>query len=350
MGDATAAAPALGLTRPNAVDPPQVSFAAKDIEFSDWNGDMLAVAVTEKDLQSRAPDSKFENAVLKRLDGQLGGLLSAAAAEEDFTGNPGQSVVLRVQGHGFKRVALIGFVARNAGCLQGLGESVASVAKAAQATSAAIVLSSPCVIQEELKLNAAAAIASGTVLGLHEDSRFKSEFKKVLLKQVDLIGLGTGPEVDQKLKHANHVSSGVILGRDLVNSPANVLTPAALAQEALKIASTYSDVLTAKVLDAEKCRELRMGAYLAVAAAAANPPHFIHLCYKPTGGNVKRKLAVVGKGLTFDSGGYNIKAVPVARIELMKWDMGGSAAVFGAAKALGQIKPPGVEVLQIQLH
>jgi leucyl aminopeptidase len=87
-----------------------------------------------------------------------------------------------------------------------------------------------------------------------------------------------------------------------------------------------------------------MGAYLAVAAASANPPHFIHLCYKPTGGSVKRKLAIVGKGLTFDSGGYNIKAVPVARIELMKWDMGGSAAVFGAAKALGQIKPPGVEV------
>lgn len=63
------------------------------------------------------------------------------------------------------------------------------------------------------------------MLGLHEDSRFKSECKKVLLKQVDLIGLGTGPEVDQKLKHANHVSSGVTLGRDLVNSPANVLTP-----------------------------------------------------------------------------------------------------------------------------
>ncbi|CAN6244411.1 unnamed protein product [Urochloa humidicola] len=84
-----------------------------------------------------------------------------------------------------------------------------------------------------------------------------------------------------------------------------------------------------------------MGAYLGVAAASANPPHFIHLCYRPTGGNVKRKLAIVGKGLTFDSGGYNIKASPVATIELMKWDMGGSAAT---AKALGQVKPPGVEV------
>uniref|UniRef100_A0A453PW49 Cytosol aminopeptidase domain-containing protein n=1 Tax=Aegilops tauschii subsp. strangulata TaxID=200361 RepID=A0A453PW49_AEGTS len=92
-----------------------------------------------------------------------------------------------------------------------------------------------------------------------------------------------------------------------------------------------------------------MGSYLGVAAASANPPHFIHLCYKPVGGNVKRKLAIVGKGLTFDSGGYNIKTGPGCSIELMKFDMGGSAAVFGAAKALAQIKPPGVEVLQFSV-
>ncbi|KAK3158002.1 hypothetical protein QOZ80_2AG0131580 [Eleusine coracana subsp. coracana] len=338
------AAPTLGLTSPNnTVVPPQLIFAAKDIEFFEWTGDVLAVAVTEKDL-SKDTDFRFENALLNKLDGQLGGLLSAAAAEEDFAGTAGQSVVLRLQGHGFKRVALIGFAGHSAVSLQGLGESVAAVARAVQAGSAAVVLSSASVIQEELKLNAAAAIATGTVLGLYEDFRYKSEWKNVHLKQLHLIGLGSGPEVDQKLEYANHISSGVIFGRDLVNSPANVLTPAVLAEEASKIASAYSDVLTATILDAEKCRELKMGAYLAVAAASANPPRFIHLCYKPKDGNVKRKLAIIGKGLTFDSGGYNIKTGPIARIELMKWDMGGSAAALGAAKALGQIKPPGVEV------
>ncbi|KAK3154157.1 hypothetical protein QOZ80_2BG0186980 [Eleusine coracana subsp. coracana] len=307
---AAMAAQALGLTKPNIVQPPQVTFAAKDIEFSEWTADVLAVAVTEEDL-SKDTGSRFENALLKKLDSQLGGLLSAATAEEDFAGTAGQSVVLRLQGHGFKRVALIGFAGHSA---------------------------------EELKLNAAAAIATGTVLGLYEDFSYKSEWKNVHLKQLHLIGLGSGPEVDQKLQYANHISSGVIFGRDLVNSPANVLTPAVLAEEASKIASAYSDVLTATILDAEKCRELKMGAYLAVAAASSNPPRFIHLCYKPTDGNVKRKLAIIGKGLTFDSGGYNIKTGPIARIELMKWDMGGSAAALGAAKALGQIKPPGVEV------
>ncbi|KAL6634289.1 hypothetical protein ACP70R_026960 [Stipagrostis hirtigluma subsp. patula] len=346
--NAAVAAPALGLTKPNAVEPPQVTFAAKDIEFTDWKGGILTVAITEKDL-SKDSDSKFENEVLKQLDGQLGGLLSEATAEEDFTGKAGQSVVLRLQGQPFKRVALIGLAGHNAASLQGLGESVASVAKVAQASSVAIVLASPSGIQEDSKLNAAAAIASGTVLGLHEDIRYKSEWKTaVQLKQVDLIGLGSGPELDQKLKYADHLSSGVVFGRELVNSPANVLTPATilavLAEEASKIASAYNDVFTATILDAAKCEELKMGAYLAVAAASANPPHFIHLCYKPTTGTIKQKLAIVGKGLTFDSGGYNLKTLPVASIELMKRDMAGSATVFAAAKALGQIKPPGVEV------
>ncbi|XP_044951378.1 leucine aminopeptidase 2, chloroplastic [Hordeum vulgare subsp. vulgare] len=343
---ASAAVPALGLTKANAVELPQVAFTGKDIEFSDWKGDILAVAVTEKDL-SKGSDSKFENAVLKKLDAQLSGLLSEASAEEDFTGKAGQSVVLRLSGQGFKRVALVGLgqsAPSTAAACRGIGESVASVAKSAQATSVAIVLASPAGIQEGFKLNAAAAIASGTVLGLHEDSRFKAESKKVHLKQVDLIGLGSGSELDQKLKYVNDLSSGVIFGKELVNAPANVLTPAVLAEEASKIASEFSDVFTATILDVEKCQELKMGSYLGVAAASANPPHFIHLCYKPVGGNVKRKLAIVGKGLTFDSGGYNIKTGPGCSIELMKFDMGGSAAVFGAAKALAQIKPPGVEV------
>ncbi|CAI0427535.1 unnamed protein product [Linum tenue] len=187
-------------------------------------------------------------------------------------------------------------------------------------------------------------MVTGTLLGLYEDTRYKSEGKKPVLKSVDFVGLGSGAEIEKKLKYAEDVSTAVIFGKELVNSPANVLTPVVLAEEASKIASTYSDVFTATILDAEKCEELKMGSYLGVAAASANPPRFIHLCYKPSSGPVKTKLALVGKGLTFDSGGYNIKTGAGCSIELMKFDMGGSAAVLGAAKAIGQVKPPGVEV------
>ncbi|PIN01146.1 Leucyl aminopeptidase [Handroanthus impetiginosus] len=87
-----------------------------------------------------------------------------------------------------------------------------------------------------------------------------------------------------------------------------------------------------------------MGAFLAVAAASASPPYFIHLVYSTPSRERKTRVALVGKGLTFDSGGYNLKTGPNSGIELMKNDMAGAAALLGAAKALGQMNIFGVEV------
>ncbi|XP_020229266.1 leucine aminopeptidase 1 [Cajanus cajan] len=341
----TLARATLGLTHPADIETPKICFAAKDVDVTEWKGDILAVAVTEKDL-TRNAKSKFENVILSKIDSKLGGLLAEASSEEDFSGKVGQSTVLRITGLGSKRVGLIGLgqSPSTPAPFKSLGEAVVAAAKSSQASSVAIVLASSEGLSAQSKLSTAYAIASGAVLGIFEDNRYKSEAKKTSLRSIDIIGLGTGPELEKKLKYAGDVSSGVIFGRELVNSPANVLTPGVLAEEAVKIASTYSDVFTAKILNAEQCQELKMGSYLGVAAASANPPHFIHLCYKPPSGPVNVKLALVGKGLTFDSGGYNIKTGPACSIELMKFDMGGSAAVLGTAKALGQIKPLGVEV------
>ncbi|KAL7600003.1 hypothetical protein Lser_V15G23818 [Lactuca serriola] len=334
----------LGLTHPAQIDHPKISFAAKETNLIEWKGDILAVGVTEKDM-AKDQNSKFQNPILNKLDSQLSGLLSEVSSEEDFTGKAGQSTVIRFAGLGSKRVSLIGLGKGPTGpSYRSLGESVASVAKSSQAKSVAIALASSEGLTTESKLATASAIAKGTLLGTYEDNRFKSESKKSTLNSVDLFGLGSGPELEKKLKYTQEICSGVILGKELVNAPANVLTPGVLAEEAEKIAAAYSDVITAKILDTEQCKELKMGSYLGVAAASTNPPKFIHLCYKPPSGSIKTKLALVGKGLTFDSGGYNIKTGPGCSIELMKFDMGGSAAVLGAAKALGQIKPLGVEV------
>ncbi|KAL5698949.1 Leucyl aminopeptidase yscIV [Ranunculus cassubicifolius] len=319
----TIAKATLGLTTPVNIDSPKIAFTAKEIDLLEWKGDILAVGVTEKDM-AKDQDSKFENSILRTLDTQLGGLLSEISSEEDFKGKVGQSTVLRFPGLASKRIGLFGLgQSASTAAYRGLGEAVAAASKASQASGVAVAL---------------ALLKDSPLI-----QKFKSESKKAVLKSVDIIGLGTGPELEKKLKYAGDVCSGIIFGKELVNAPANVLTPGVLAEEASKIASLYSDVLTATILDAEQCKELKMGSYLAVSAAATNPPHFIHLCYKPSG-PVKTKLALVGKGLTFDSGGYNIKTGPGCSIELMKFDMGGSAAVLGAAKALGQIKPSGVEV------
>ncbi|KAL9269994.1 Leucine aminopeptidase 1-like protein [Drosera capensis] len=334
----------LGLTYPVDIQPLKISLAAKDVDVVEWKGDLLVVGVLEKDL-AKDENSKFQNSILKKLDSKLGGVLAEVSAEEDFSGKAGQSTVLRLPGLGTKRVGLIGLgnQTSSVSALRGLGEAVAVAAKTAQASNVAIALASTEGLSSESKLNTLTAVASGMILGIYEDNRFKSESKTPTLKSLDIIGLGTGSELERKLKFVQDVCSGVILGKELVNAPANVLTPGALAAEASKIASTFSDVMTANILTVEECKELKMGSYLGVAEASANPPHFIHLCYKPPSGSVKAKLGIVGKGLTFDSGGYNIKTGPGCSIELMKFDMGGSAAVLGAAKAISQIKPPGVE-------
>ncbi|EFN59475.1 hypothetical protein CHLNCDRAFT_33905 [Chlorella variabilis] len=136
---------------------------------------------------------------------------------------------------------------------------------------------------------------------------------------------------------------GTLVTRYLVEAPPNVCTPTHLAEAAAKIAAEAPDVMKLEVLEKAECEALGMGLYLGVAEAADEPPKFIHLTYTP-GGEVKKNVAIVGKGLTFDSGGYNLKAGAGSMIEMMKFDMGGSGATLGAAKAISLMKPEGVQV------
>uniref|UniRef100_M4CKA8 Peptidase M17 leucyl aminopeptidase N-terminal domain-containing protein n=1 Tax=Brassica campestris TaxID=3711 RepID=M4CKA8_BRACM len=247
--------------------------------------DEIANVITKK----RTQPQSFENPILNKLDTHLSGLLALVSPEEYFAGKPGQSTVLRVPGLGVKLIGLIGLgqSASSAAAFQGLGEAVATVVKASQSSSVVVALSSHDNVS---KLSSASALASGVVLGLFEDGRYKSESKKPSLSFVDIIGFGTGPELEKKLKYAEDLC---------------------LLTKQQKWLLHNSDVFTANILNEEQCRELKMGSYLAVPAASADPPFFIHL---------------------------------VIDLRLMKFDMGDSAAVLGAAKAIGEIKRPGVGV------
>jgi leucyl aminopeptidase len=186
---------------------------------------------------------------------------------------------------------------------------------------------------------AAATMAEAARLCLYSDHRYRSEPEpESRPRECALLGLPSGAEAG--LASVDAVCSGVELARQLVASPPNHGTPAALAETAATIAREHG--LSLKVLERADCEALGMGAYLGVAQGSDLPPKFIHLTYTPAG-EVKRRVALVGKGLTFDSGGYNLKG-PGSQIEMMKYDMGGSAAVLGAARAIGQLRPEGVEV------
>lgn len=290
-----------------------------------WSGDCLAMGVLESDLPLTG--------LLADLNQQLSGLVQELVDEAEFQGKAGTTVVIRVGG-AIRKLALVGLGSADALTVDGLRRAAASAVRLAKKEKAKTLgLSLP--VGSLVPAVGAQAIAEGLYLTLHQDTRFKSEAdpKAFEIDRCDLLGL-TGQEA--ALERGRQVSDGVILARELVAAPPNVVTPQALADTATAIASDHG--LTVEILEREACEALGMGAFLGVAQASDLPPKFIHLTYRPAD-TPRRKLAIVGKGLTFDSGGLNIKAGAGSMIEMMKFDMGGAAATLGAAKAIAQIKP-----------
>ena len=176
-------------------------------------------------------------------------------------------------------------------------------------------------------------------LSIFKDLRFQSKPESTKFPtNIEFLGI---PEKGKLLiDEIDPICSGVELARELVGAPPNNLTPNDLAKQALQIASEYN--LESKILNKEECEAKGMGSYLAVSKGSDLEPKFIHLTYKPEGA-IKKRIVLIGKGLTFDSGGYNLK-VGGAQIEKMKYDMGGSAAVIGAARSIAELRPSQTEV------
>jgi len=296
------------------------------VPLLEWSGDGLAIGLFDD--QVELPGE------LAALDQRLAGTLKELIAEAEFKGKEGTSVAARVgSGSAVRKVILVGLGRPDGLKLDSLrraGAASARVAKKEKCKKVGIWLP---VWQGQADLSAQ-AIAEGAELALYEDTRFKSdpEEKKFSVEQVELLGLG---DQESAIAKARQICSGVILARELVAAPANVVTPVTLAETAQAIARDHG--MEVEILEREDCQKLGMGAYLGVAQASDLPPKFIHLTYRPSG-TPRRKLAIVGKGLTFDSGGLNIK-VAGSGIEMMKTDMGGAGATLGAAKAIGQLKP-----------
>lgn len=302
-----------------------MKFVSSDKSCLTWSGDCLVVGLSEESLPLTG--------LLSDLNQQVSGLLQELIDETDFKAKAGSSAVIRVGGS-VRKLAIVGLGAAEDLKLEVLRRAAATAAKLAKREKcASLGISFP--IWNNGPERTTQSIAEGVILALHEDKRFKSdaETSKVELTDVALLDL---PGYSADLDTASHVCDGVILARELVAAPPNVVTPMALAETAEAIAKDHG--LTLKILEQADCEALGMGAYLGVSMASEMPPKFIHLTYTPEG-TPKRKLALIGKGLTFDSGGLNIKAGAGSMIELMKMDMGGAAAVLGAAKAIAQIKP-----------
>ena len=298
---------------------------------AEWSGDGLILGLFEDNLASDSPV-------------ELGELAPAAKAtlvelieETDFKGKKGSSAIARVGGNSsVRKVGVVGLGKSdevNLETLRSAGGAIAQLTNNAKCKTVGVSVPTGDIDPSQ----AAQMLAEGLTLALNQDIRFKSDEEAKAkatpcITQVDLLGMA---EIAEAIARAQAICSGVILARELVSAPANVVTPVTLAETVSDIAQEYG--LELNVLERDECERLGMGSFLGVAQASDLPPKFIHLTYKPAG-SPRRKLAIVGKGLTFDSGGLNLK-VGASSIEMMKIDMGGAAATFGAAKAIAQLKP-----------
>ncbi|MBV9506069.1 MAG: leucyl aminopeptidase [Acidobacteriia bacterium] len=180
------------------------------------------------------------------------------------------------------------------------------------------------------------AAIEGALLGNYEPDRYKSTNNKQSVEAFTVLTEADAEDLSAAAERGRILGEAQNFTRDLVNEPANRLTPLKMAEAAQKTASEFH--LECEVLDQEKMSGLGMGALLGVAQGSAEPPALIVLRYRPGKSASHAHLGLVGKGVTFDTGGISIK--PADGMEKMKYDMAGGAAMIGAMRAIAQLRPP----------
>lgn len=325
--------------------------------LSDYSGELLVIALwapdsndededgggggnggenkNEKELELPSSVREFDNGVAK-------GALAELIADAEFKAKAGSNTdVVRLVGSSAKRVVVYGLGKRES---IGSSSAVAGAARFAVSKGLSIKACSSVGLYVDGATDKDLVHASeGAVTGAYVDERYKE--KKDAGKvptELKLVGVSSSSDNDAAIAKGTAIAQGIITTKEVVNAPANCLTPATLAAAAETVAQETG--LDVKVRGREECEKLGMGLYLGVGRGSTDEPKFIHMTYSPSGGKAKKKVCIVGKAVTFDTGGTNLKASPGSMIELMKFDMGGSAVALGTAKVIGELKPADVEV------
>lgn len=306
------------------------------LAFSEQDCDLLIIPIFETELD----EASNRSTPLLAVDMALQGALLDSAQQEKFTAKAESNFVLHTLGKlKARRVMLLGL--GDSACfdpevLRMAAGRAAKLASKSNTTSVAFAIPDlPAVV-------ALRAVAEGLLLGGYTFRAYKTgkAGQRPSLSSVNLVlpdGLSPTHEFTSALEQACLVAEATNWARELVDTPAQDMTPARLAQCALQMAAATG--LSIEVLDRPDIEKLGMGMFLAVARGSVQAPKLIHLTWMPEGEAAHAPaMALVGKAITFDSGGLSIK--PSEGMVWMKTDMAGAAAVLGAMKAIAVIKPP----------
>jgi len=265
------------------------------------------------------------DAIPAELPAPLADAIREAVADNEFKGAVGSKLALRTLGNLSARWLIVVGTGEGApGDLRVAAGLAASFARDKGQTSLALALGAEGDAAQE-------AIIEGAQAGNYRFDRNKAEdARKPALTELSFVN--GAPSADATAR-ANARAAGRRLARDLVNEPADVIYPETLTEVARNLAS---DQLTLEVWDESRILEAGMMGVHGVGRASTRPPRFVHMRWSPKG-DAKAKVALVGKGVTYDSGGLSLK--PSGGQQTMRCDMGGAAAVIGVMAALDALQP-----------
>ena len=312
---------------PSTVSLPAIALSAASP--ADIDTDLLAVPIFEGD--DMAAD-------LRALDGATGGALMRAQESRELTGRPYELLVTPVtNGWRAARIAFIGAGKRSEFNTERLRRVAGAAALGARQRR---VQRLAWLNRGDLPLLAAVQAATeGIALSAFSADRYKSgERGAPPIDQALIVAVSVEEpsELEAAIERGRILGESSNVARELSNEPSNVLTPSIFAERAAEICGAAG--VAVEILGEPEIEELGMGLLLGVARGSAEPPHVIVMRHRPAGAPSAPVLGLVGKGITFDTGGISIK--PADGMERMKDDMAGGAAVICAMRAIGLLKAP----------
>ncbi|MEO6589416.1 MAG: leucyl aminopeptidase, partial [Pyrinomonadaceae bacterium] len=301
-------------------------------KFQDASVDALAVVVFKNE--------KANSGLLKDLDAIVGGNISAVLKSEEFKGDSGETAYFLFEAKGkntANRLLLVGagekteYRVSDAGVLSGTATRFLR-----KRNVKSFALMPRCDFDTA---EVAASATQGVVSSQFELDKYKTQDKhdKSIDNFVLCVEGANAKNLKEGMKRGEIIGESMNFTRDLANEPPNILHPTEMANRAQKMAKEVG--LKCEILDRKQMEKLGMGSLISVTLGSSQPPRMIVLKYEPKKSTGKKGelLAIVGKGITFDTGGISIK--PAEGMDAMKYDMSGGATVIGTMRAIALLQP-----------
>lgn len=306
---------------------------------------MLQLRVTQGDITTAQVDALIVNlfegvkqpgGATGAVDKHLDGLISKVIADGEFKGELNETIVLHVTDKPYRKVVVVGLGKQDQFEAEKVRQVAATAAQAAtkgDVNTVATIVHGAGIGGLDAQ-QAAQCLAEGTLLGTYRYDKYKSDAKEG--KAVEFVVYEADKSkvdaIEKGIVRGTVLAEATMFARDLVNEPGNKLTPTVLAQRAKEMADELG--LECEILDKDEMEKLGMGALLGVAQGSAQEPKLVFIRYK--GSDDEQPIALVGKGITFDTGGISLK--PAQGMAAMTNDMAGAAAVLGAMQAIAKLK------------